>query len=174
MDPVLVFCEITCQRLGFEMVLGPEKPEHEIVFPNDSRICHALFDPIFHLWEIGIYFTVDMINVVISGHYCIFPHFLTARPHRMAYSMCIIMIITITPPTSPSSKCIHIVITFSTSIYSYLFDDSVGVVKERQGDDGPGGDGEAQQVPGGDGSGDANCHRIVNLVNGLSHGRGWV
>ena len=50
MDPVLVFCEITCQRLGFEMVLGPEKPEHEIVFPNDSRICHALFDPIFHRW----------------------------------------------------------------------------------------------------------------------------
>ena len=34
---------------------------------------------------------------------------------------------------------------------SYLFDDSVGVVKERQGDDCPGGDGETQQVPGGDG-----------------------
>ena len=31
---------------------------------------------------------------------------------------------------------------------SYLFDDSVGVVEEGQGDDGPGGDGEPQQVPG--------------------------
>ena len=50
------------------------------------------------------------------------------------------------------SPCIHIDITICSDHHhpSYLFDDSVRVVEERQGDNGPRGDGEAQQVPGND------------------------
>ena len=48
---------------------------------------------------------------------------------------------------------------------SYLFDDSVGVVEERQGDDCPGGDGEAQQVPDDDDGGDGVPGHISAFYN---------
>ena len=56
---------------------------------------------------------------------------------------------------------------------SYLFDDSVRVVEERQGDNGPGGDGEAQQVPGNDdgddGDGNANYGEAQQVPGETSH-----